>query len=335
MSPAQPIAIAGSPWKKVKERASRFVFPNSPAASSLPFVEYGKWFRFTRFTPDYPFSIDIQTRSGCNARCTFCGVGRESNKVTGAMDDDLFRKIVDEALSFPKLMQINPYLLNDPLVDRKIAEKVEYIVKKRGARRRPMVRLITNAGLLTPDMAYELLHSGLDELNISFHSIIPEVYEDLMRPLKFDKVMENIQHFLHLRRTLKVAKKPDVNVWTVRTRPVEENLANEHRFWKALKVGFKARKLDNRASSTVENTHLSERSFEYVQICPIPFWRAWIMWNGDMIMCCVDQERSNLLGNCATRSIRDIWNDAAYQELRRKWRTRELKGLLCDTCKGT
>jgi MoaA/NifB/PqqE/SkfB family radical SAM enzyme len=309
--------------------------PNSPSASSLPFVEYLKWFRYTRFTPEYPYSIDIQTQSGCNARCSFCGVGREKNKQKGAMSDALFRKIVDEALAFPNLRQINPYLLNDPLVDKDIEARIEYITRKRGGRRKPLVRIITNAGLLTEERAYRLLHSGLDEINISFHSIIPHVYEDMMRPLRFDKVMGNVLDLVALRDRLALKRPPRIEIWTVLTKPVEANLEHERAYWKRVGVGFKARKLDNRANAEIGAAALGNRPLDLVQICPIPFWRAWVMWNGDMIMCCVDQERSNVLGNCSERSMRAIWQDRAYQELRRRWRTKQLEGLLCSDCKGS
>lgn len=325
-------------WQQLKYqlryKVSKVVMPNSPSASSLPFVEYLKWLRFTRWTPRYPHSLDIQTRSGCNARCSFCGVGREKNRITGRMSDELFEQIIDEALTFPNLRQINPYLLNDPLVDKRIEERVEYIVRKRDRRRRPLVRIITNAGLLTEERAYRLLHSGLDEVNISFNSIVPEVYEAAMRPLRYDQVMENILGLIRLRDQFGVTR-PRINIWTVLTKEVEANLKNERAYWKQLGVGFKARKLDNRASADIESAQLGNRPMDLVQICPIPFWRAWIMWNGDMIMCCVDQERSNVLGNCSQRPIKEVWNDVRYQELRQRWRTRELDRLLCDSCKGS
>ncbi|MDJ0955870.1 MAG: radical SAM protein [Arenicellales bacterium] len=320
---------------KVKYQVSKVVMPNSPSASTVPFVEYLKWQYYTHFTPRYPYSIDIQTRSGCNAHCEFCGVGREKNKLKGVMNNELFEQIIDEALTFPLLMKINPFLLNDPLVDRKIEEKIEYITRKKNKRKFPLVRIITNAGLLTEERAYRLLHSGLDELNISFHSIIPDVYEEMMPPLKFEKVMGNIRKLVELRDKVEVKKKPKISIWTVLTKPVEDNLKNEKDYWKNLGVGFVARKLDNRASNDIDVTALGARPMDLVQICPIPFWRAWIMWNGDMIMCCVDQERSSILGNCTHRSIRDIWNDRAYQDLRHRWRTRQLGGLLCDNCKGS
>ncbi len=321
--------------KRIQHKIGRIVLPNSPSSSSLPFGEYIKWIRFTKFTPDYPQSIDIQTQSGCNARCSFCGVGREANKIHGRMSDELFEKIIDEVIEYPNLRRLDPYLLNDPLVDRKMPERLEYIAKKKGKRTNPQIRITTNAGLLSEETGYRLLHSqGLDEINISFHSIIPEVYEKMMPPLKFDRVMGNILRFKEQWDKFK-GKKPKLTIWTVKTNPVIENLKNEKAYWKKVGIGFKARKLDNRASIDIEQLGLGDREFVRVPFCVIPFWRAWIMWNGDMIMCCVDQERSNLLGNCRERSVKEVWNDPLYQDLRRRWRTKQLEGLLCDDCKGT
>ncbi len=309
--------------------------PNSPSSSSAPFAEYVKWFRFTRFTPDMPQSIDIQTKSGCNAHCSFCPVGKEENKIYGTMSDELFQQIIDEVLTYPSIRRIDPYLLNDPLVDKRMPERIEYIARKKGKRKKPSVRITTNAGLLTEEMGYRLLHAeGLDEINLSFHTIQPEVYEEMMSPLKFDRVMGNILRFKQQWDKFK-GQKPKLTIWTVKTEPVIKNLSNEKAYWKKNGIGFKARKLDNRANTDIEGVELGDREFVRVPFCVIPFWRAWIMWNGDMIMCCVDQERSNLLGNCSNRPIKDIWNDPLYRQLRKNWRTKQLDGLLCNDCKGT
>lgn len=322
-------------FRTIKHRIGRIVLPNSPSSSSVPFAEYLKWFYFTRFTPDYPQSIDIQTKSGCNAHCSFCPVGKEENKIYGTMSDELFQKIIDEVIEYPNLRRLDPYLLNDPLVDKRMPERIEYIAKKKGKRTSPKVRITTNAGLLTEEMGYGLLHAeGLDEINFSFHTIVPEVYETMMSPLKFDRVMGNILRFKQQWDNYK-GRKPKLTIWTVKTQPVIDNLKNEKAYWKKVGIGFKARKLDNRANKNVETLGLGDRDFVRVPFCVIPFWRAWIMWNGDMIMCCVDQERSNLLGNCSTRTVKEVWTDPLYQDLRRRWRTKELAGLLCDECKGT
>ncbi len=328
-------ASISATYKRLRHKVGRIVFPNNPSSSSAPFAEYLKWFYYTRFTPGHPLSIDIQTKSGCNAHCSFCPVGKEENKIYGVMSDDLFQKIIDEVLDYPMLLRLDPYLLNDPLVDKRMPERIEYIARRKGKRRNPKVRITTNAGLLSEEMGYRLLHTeGLDEINFSFHSIIPEVYERMMSPLKFDRVMGNIIRFKEQWDKFS-GKKPKLTIWTVKTQPVIDNLENEKAYWKKAGIAFKARKLDNRANTDVEDLGLGDRDFVRVPFCVIPFWRAWIMWNGDMIMCCVDQERTNLLGNCSEHSVREVWTDPNYQDLRERWRTKELDGLLCDECKGT
>lgn len=320
---------------RLKHRVNRFIFPSSPSASSFPFGEYIKWYKWTRWTPKYPRVFNIQTKSGCNARCVFCNVGREKNQILGSMKDEVWEGIIDDIMKHPEVMRIHPYLLNDPLVDSKIPDRIEYIAKKRNKQKSPHVHLITNAGLLSEEMGYKLLHcEGIDEFDISFNTVNSKIYEEMMTPLKFDKVMQNILRFKKQWDEYK-GKKPKLNVWTVKTDYVARNIQNEKNYWRKVGIGFKARKLDNRANSAIEKLGLVEREFQRVRICPIPFWRVWIMWNGDMIMCCVDQERSKLLGNCTQQSFSEVWNGPNYTELRERWRKKELKGLLCYTCKGT
>jgi hypothetical protein len=321
--------------RKLGYKVNRFVYPNSPSASSFPFWEYFKWWGWTRFPPQFPRVIDIQTQYGCNARCVFCNVGRQAKKITGTMSDEIWSRIIDEIFAHPEVMRIHPYLLNDPLVDHRIPERLEYISKKRNNQRAPHVHFITNAGLLTEEMGYRLLRSeAIDEFKISFTSIQPELYEKMMPPLRYETVMENIFRFKNQLDAFK-GKKPKLSIWTVRIKPVQENLAQERAFWKKLGINFKTRKFDNRASSDIEAAGIESGEFVKVTMCPIPFWRAWIMCNGDLIMCCVDQERSYPLGNLENSTLYDIWNGKPYQILREKWRNKNLEGLLCENCKGT
>lgn len=324
-----------SRYSRFKHKIIRIIYPDSPSASSIPFWEYAKWFRWTNWTPKYPRVIDIQTKSGCNANCVFCNVGREQDQLHGTMRDEVWENIIDEIMTHPEVMRIHPYLLNDPLVDAKLPDKLEYLAKKKKKHKNPRVHLITNAGLLSEEFGYKLLHAeGIDEFNISFISIDPHIYEAMMIPLKFDKVMGNVLRFKK-QWDRYAGKKPKLNVWTIRTDHVVGNLLNEKAYWRKIGLRFKARKLDNRAYPEIEQEGLVTREFSKVRICPIPFWRAWIMWNGDMIMCCVDQERSNLLGNCTGQSISKVWNGAEYRELRERWKNKDLAGLLCTKCKGT
>ncbi|MFQ6112750.1 MAG: radical SAM protein, partial [bacterium] len=121
--------------------------PAGPSAASVPLMEYIKYFYFTNFTPKFPQIIQVQTQYGCNARCVFCPMGREENQITGKMDDATFERIVDEAIA-NNVKVLSPYLQNDPLVDRRIHERVAVIRERRGMKPWPKAKIITNGGLL-------------------------------------------------------------------------------------------------------------------------------------------------------------------------------------------
>lgn len=310
--------------------------PNTPSSSGIPIFEQAKHFYLTRRRPSFPYLVDIMTKSGCNASCVFCPSGKPFLKVShGTMPDELYQKIIDEA-SKHTVLRLAPFLQNEPLRDPKIHERVEYARRKMP--RYTQIRLISNGSLLTEEAGYNLIHAGLDKLIISIQSIEKDVYEETMRGLKFEQTMENVTRFVELKHRLGV-KNPDFEIWMVRTKYVEEKLKVHKAFWSKRGIKLKARKLNNQASPELEERmrqrgDIPADDWQYAQYCAIPFWRSWITWTGDMILCCADWHRSTVLGNVMGSSIEEIWNGPAYQEHRRRMLCGDVAGLLCENCKG-
>lgn len=316
-------------------RLRRALTPSGPSAATDPIMEYVKYFAFSRLTPSFPQIIQVQTKYGCNARCVFCPMGREQNQIRGTMEDATFQRIVDEAVS-NGVKVLSPYLQNDPLVDRRMHERIAYIRERRGARRLPKTKLITNGALLTEQRSYDLIRSGLEYIVFSVHGIDAEIYEDLMQGPRFARTIENIETFLRVKEELR-SPIPKIQVWAVATEDVERQLDDVKAFWKSRGVHFKARPLDNRAHPEITgNTDLADADdqWRYATWCTIPFWRAWILWNGDLVLCCVDWERRHVFGNIHERSIREIWNGEAYRQYRERMRRNDFAGTLCEGCKG-
>ncbi|MDH5297123.1 MAG: radical SAM protein, partial [Nitrospirota bacterium] len=127
------------------------------------------WIYGERPVPPFPQTVQIQTLSGCNARCQFCPNGHTTNRLSmGSMDEDLFRKIVNEVVQHP-VRRISPYLMNEPLADPRLPDLIRYITERK--RRGTSTSISTNATYLTSDMGQRLIESGLDSLMISFHGI--------------------------------------------------------------------------------------------------------------------------------------------------------------------
>ncbi len=310
--------------------------PAGPSAASVPFMEYIKYHYFSNFTPSFPQIIQIQTQYGCNARCVFCPMGREENQLQGRMDDATFERIVQEAVD-NNVKVLSPYLQNDPLVDRKIHERVQTIREIRGRKPLPKTKLITNGGLLTEERAYNLIKAGLEYIVFSVHGVDKTIYDNIMQGPKFETVVKNIERFVRIKEELG-AKNPHIEVWAVLTKDVEAQVEETREFWKARGIKFKGRQLDNRANPEIVDTSElagEDADWKYAYYCTIPFWRAWILWNGDMVLCCVDWERTTVFGNIHEQSIKEIWNGEPYRRYRTRMKERELTGTLCENCQGT
>jgi sulfatase maturation enzyme AslB (radical SAM superfamily) len=317
-------------------RIKRKFMPAGPSAASLPFMEYLKYHYFTKFTPTFPQIIQVQTQYGCNARCVFCPMGREDNQIIGHMEDATFEKIVTEAVS-SGVKVLSPYLQNDPLVDRKMHERVEVIRAIRGKRPFPKTKIITNGGLLTEERAYKLINAGLEYIVFSVHGVDKAIYDNIMQGPKFETVVKNIDTLVKIKDELK-AKNPQIEIWAVLTKEVEAQLDATKVFWKTRGIRFKARQLDNRANPDIIDTSdmaSEDIDWKYAYYCTIPFWRAWILWNGDMVLCCVDWERTQVFGNIHEQSIKEIWNGEGYRKYRQRMMDRDLAGTLCENCQGT
>lgn len=313
----------------------RKLTPSGPSAASVPVLEYVKYHTFSRLTPAFPQLLQVQTQYGCNARCVFCPMGREENQIHGRMDDATFARIVDEAVD-SNVKVLSPYLQNDPLVDRRLHERVGYIRERRGRKVFPKTKIITNGGLLTEQRAYDLIRAGLEYIVFSVHGVDALVYNDIMQGPKFETTIRNIERFLRVKAELK-SKTPHVEIWAVRTKDVDRQLEDVKKFWADRKVKFKARELDNRAHPEItdnDDLTLEGDEWKYATHCVIPFWRAWILWNGDMVLCCVDWERRHVFGNIHEQSIRDIWNSEGYRQYRDRMRANDFAGTLCEHCQG-
>ena len=95
----------------------------------------------------------------CNARCAFCPnttVGDDLSQ--GTMEWDLFRKVADELCAHP-LEEIHPFLMNEPLWDKELPEKIRYLADRKQPE--TQLKINTNASFLTRELGERLLVEGL------------------------------------------------------------------------------------------------------------------------------------------------------------------------------
>ena len=118
----------------------------------------------TEGIPQFPTHVQVQTTSACGAACTICPHPVESpNWSNGLMTDDLFDRIVAQ-LAARDVRYVSPYLMADPLSDKKIFQRIHSLHTALPAAH---IEVSTTGKYLTPRLADRLLDAPLSELRIS------------------------------------------------------------------------------------------------------------------------------------------------------------------------
>jgi radical SAM protein with 4Fe4S-binding SPASM domain len=115
-------------------------------------------------------------------------------------------------------------------------------------------------------------------------------------------------------------------------------------YWQSRGIGFYLNPLNNRAgnlaseqfvqllpfSEAANRTQLHEVNMSG---CPSLYSFIGIHWNGDVIGCCNDWRRTQVLGNATQESLRAIWQGERYQRIRQMSDTGRLNEVsLCREC---
>ncbi len=299
--------------------------------SGTGWLEKGIRFITKRELPlwSFPRNVQIQTIAGCNARCVFCPNGKLKRAIPrGSMEWDLYRSIVDECTRH-RVLRISPYLMNEPLLDREIGERIRYISSRR--RWPTYTKINTNASLLTEEVARDLLDSGLDVLACSVHGITREKYEEAVKGLSLDEVLENIDRFLSLKERLK-KRKPELRITMIRTKLIETEIEKIHAYWWKRKVRVSIRPMSNRAHESLSALNLTARPLLPFVWCHRLFEQIYVNVRGELLRCCNDWEQTTIFGDLKKQSIEEVWLGEAYMEMRRRFLAGKVRGTLCEQC---
>ena len=282
--------------------------------------------------PDFPRTVQLETQTGCNADCVFCDYGDSYTKQPkGRIDWDLFRKIVDECAQH-RVRRFSPYLTNEPFADKELIERLEYVNRKM-----PWAKVVvtTNGHYLVPQMVDRILGMSkpLHAIYISFQGIDKESYEATMRgTMKFERTMAHVDNLLERLRE-KHMSRPEVWITMVDTQMIDAPAAIA--YWKSRGVKAKYTTLENRGGNIIQIENLQKsQEMTYYTTCTRLMKQAYIHFNGDVVLCCVDNSRKVVFGNLREQTLYEIWNGPKALAHRRRYLAHDLAGLpLCGTCK--
>ena len=272
--------------------------------------------------------IQVQTVSGCNGNCVFCPSSYSwMKKHPGKMSDEDYVLVLERIRDFQPDFdgQFCPYLMNEPTLDEKLVERIklvfEYFPKC-------CVEISTNAMKLTPKLAEELVEvitkydkTGRSHIWISHHAINKETYETLMRRKNYAQTLNNIIEYLMINdgqiptilrgsgastdgSLIYFTEKEYHDYWVNIFKENALNPAN-------VKVDYFL--FHNRAGE-VKMEEWKEANEFYRAIDKYHSFSCWrfisglhVLYNLDIVACCMDYSCKYIWGNLKDQSLKEIW----------------------------
>ena len=278
-----------------------------------------------------PDHVQIQTVTGCNAKCIFCPNGKTRRKIPRGrrMSWDLYRSIVDQCIELG-IRRYSVYLMNEPMLDHELAERVAYVSAR--IKKPQYVKVTSHGGLLTERMAKGLLDSGLDKLKISVQSLDADTYWNIMG-LPLDKTLANIDRFLELKKRGGY-KLPRLEIVMVDSIQTHDEIPRIRRYWQDREIKLYIEPVENRADQqNIRETAVGEHRLKSFSWCRRLMEQIYILYDGRMVQCCADWEQRSIMGDLSAHRLADIWYGRRYGGYRRRFAEGDVKGMICACCR--
>lgn len=207
----------------------------------------------------------------------------------------------------------------ESLLDNDLAEKIRYCSEAQFD-----TFITTNAALLSPDCAYEILEAGLSHIRFSAHGF-GEDYNTVHRRLDWGKFIENVGNFIRVKDELDADCAISVSVIPMNG----EELDIIRNFWEPNCDFLEVWKPHNWADGREFRTETAKRK----KTCGRPeSGPVQIQADGLMIVCCWDYDGKMVVGDTNKNTIEEILLSDEFNEIRRKHKTGDHSGLLCEHC---
>ncbi len=278
----------------------------------------------------FPQQLIVEATAACNQRCIYCGRTYMKRKV-GNMDRKLYEKIVEEVSKENPYTEIWPIFMGESmLLKDKIFDMINY-AKQAGCEK---ITLNTNGTLIKKNIE-GIIRSGMDRLIVSCDAHTPETHRKVRPGVGKYKGMETIYEGANLLINEIRKSKLEKPLIEMQYSIFDEN---EHekdefiRYWLDKGVVVKVRpklywtgKVEGGGSKVVVDDSRTP--------CLWVLDSCGIHWNGDLVVCAVDAEGKEVLGNINDQTIKKIW-ESSHKRIRELHLQKRFKDLpqICQEC---
>ncbi len=306
-----------------------------PRLSAQHFLLGLAYARGWRRVPVLPLYLAVEPNNSCNYHCPHCQVSHWS-KPRIDLDVPHLVRILDQ---FPRVIDVILQGMGEPFLN-KATPAMLGVLRERGIEG----IVTTNGSVMTPGVREDLVRSRTHVV-FSIDGATKEVFESVRVGSSFDRVVTNVRALVAARqdRAQRLEARMVVSRANVHELPAVVDLVADlgldllvahmsltawakpemDRINRDMRVNGDPRLPAAVASATAAarrrglELQVTRTLFSREDRCRWPWSRPYISSAGDVIPCCMIADAATMsLGNVFEHDFRDIWNSAAYQDLR-------------------
>ena len=267
-----------------------------------------------------PYVVYLEPSGYCNFKCKFCHQYENPEKMkelASLMSFNTIKKLVSDLQNFDsKIRLIRICGQGEPLINKRLGTYVKYLHESNVAEK---IELITNGSLLKGKIV-DFIAKHVTRVAISIEALDGDGYHDLVgSEVKFDEIVNNVKEMYTNRdKCIVHVKIPSISVKSEKEKKkffdtfknISDEMNIEHivPLWPKLNISEALTPLLNKKSRWDKN--YNER-----KVCVQIFKGLQVCANGDVVPCCVDWERINLLGNINNTSFDELWIGQQLKDL--------------------
>lgn len=261
------------------------------------------------------YEISLEPTNFCNLTCDMCPWILQS-RTKGNMEWDLYCKIMDDIASIGPIRKLHMQMLGESFLHPQMVEMINLAEGKANE-----LHVNTNGiPFVKHSLRRKILDSNLGSLTFSINAHSRETYKMMQGRDLYDKCKSAFGLLLQEQQARREQGLPTGPKLLAKMVLCDKN---RHE-WDEFKTYWESRGAYKAIYKETMDWHgsLEEYKREHEEI---PRWRChylWnnmtILWNGDVVPCCIDWDGEVVFGNAKDAHIMDIWLGPVATEFREK-----------------
>lgn len=278
-----------------------------------------------------PTSLNVEVTNICNLDCIMCPAHHISRK-KGYLDLELYQSFLDEAIELG-IKQVGLFSTGESILHHQFPEFVKVTVDK-GL----YTYLDVNGNYFRKGQIEAIIDAGLSSMKFSIDAHNQEIYSQIRRGGDIHKVFENLKKVDAYRKktgsdmklfTLYIIS--SINEQYINDfKAIVDPYVDEIEFNLVLNQGEQINNTNELTSDKLKDIiNQNKKSV----LCPNPWKRLNLSWDGRLSACCIDFEMQLDYGQYIPGNLKELWQNDRINKIRDDMLKREFEpNSMCKNC---